>query len=86
MQGKSAAPGARDSGPAGTSAGDPTFIPLPPGGLPPAIIERLAGAGIRNCSDWLNLSRAERHSIFGITKAMVATVDNAITGKIEAPR
>lgn len=46
-------------------------------GLPAAICERLRSEGIKTAAAWLRLSERERRSVFGVTPAMVRTIDRA---------
>lgn len=46
--------------------------------IPAPILQRLAAHDIRTVIDWLELSAEQCASIFGITRAMVATIDKAV--------
>jgi hypothetical protein len=54
--------------------GEPANSTPFPATLAPALIERLAGHGIRSLEDWLQLGR-KRHQLFGIVPSMVAKLD-----------
>jgi hypothetical protein len=47
-------------------------------GFPGAIVERLAANNITTAADWLKLSRKQRSSIWGVTRAMVVAIDAAV--------
>jgi hypothetical protein len=48
--------------------------------LPAAWRLRLGGHGIHNPSDWRQLTRSQRDRLFGVTRAMVATIDAIARG------
>jgi len=53
--------------------------PDPWAGLPPAIIERLAAAGVCSAADWRALGR-RRLGIWGITRRIVRELDELARG------
>jgi hypothetical protein len=75
MHAKSAAPGSREPGAAGSSAGDPRSIHA----LAPHILERLAAEGVCTLADWRALGR-RRFQLWGVTRAMAAQIDEIARG------
>jgi hypothetical protein len=76
MRSRSAAPGAVSGGlRGGLRTGDAADSTSFPATLAPALIERLAGHGIRNLQDWHRLSRSQRRGLFGITRRVAEQLD-----------
>jgi hypothetical protein len=61
---------------------DPPEIPLTDIPLPTTIVDRLRAAGIHSTRDWLVLNRRRRSSIFGITRRISSTIDEAVARKL----
>lgn len=74
MRAYSAAPGASDSGAAGSSRGDRQSIAQL--GLPAHVVETLAREGVHDLADWTALGR-RRLRIWGVTRRTVTLLDAA---------